>query len=250
MIIYQSQPNKCFPPISFFLSEALPKPSFEFDAQLLALDKSQCFSFQTMDHHFKPVWLDYEGMIQNARPYNAKMPRQVDNKKIHFLYGIFDETRIDKREGDFAFTVISHPVDRLYDVFYFAKATLAKKTLCPNKIGEIVKSINPRFEFPKTLEVFIDTFIAGQGVLTFDKYELSPNIYRQQKSFEMFNFVGLVEKMGQTLGRLGHYLNVDFPMNDDLYESQTNIDKTYRRDEVEKIMKDDIEKYEEIVYYF
>lgn len=46
---------------------------------------------------------------------------------IDFLYGVFDGDLVDKRDGDFVFTILSDPVRHIFDLFDYLRSSTASR---------------------------------------------------------------------------------------------------------------------------
>ena len=242
MIIYQAQPNKCFPPLTKELVRELKVPFCEFGIHLESTDKQKAYSLHNHGLDQKKFWLAPEEFKDQELPYSLKTPRMHNGQELGLVYGLFDEWRIDYQPKDFVFTFISHPVSRVYDLFYFCKRYLDKESCFGNFGLEIFQFIDSHFQFPDSLEEFIDKFIAVKGDFSLNNFRLSNNMLRQQKSFENYSFIGIVEKTEESIDKLNSLLNIKIKVTEEFVSEPPQ--ENYRISDLEKLLAEDILVYE------
>jgi hypothetical protein len=136
MNIYQAQPNRAFPCILPFISLANKEPiGYEFSTQ---------FSFNTKEAHESLssknyIQYDYEKTpprYLNEESFNPilirlKNKNQIENIKfneeIDYLHGLYETKYFKKKEDDFSFTIIDHPVNQIINIFYYIKYQITSK---------------------------------------------------------------------------------------------------------------------------
>lgn len=246
VIIYQAQPNKCFPPLCQALVNQLGVPYCEFGIHLESLDRQWAHRVHNEGRDQEGFWLSPQEFREQALPYRIRTPRWFNGQALGFVYGLFDEWRIDREPGDFVFTIISDPVNRVYDLYYFWERFLQKQSCNGNQGAEILCSISSGFSFPQSMRAFVDLYLAAEGVAQIGSYRISANMLRQQRSFEMFDYVGIVERIDATLEFLSRRLGVVLAPSP-AYTSRVISDRDYRRGELEVLLADDLAVYQQFL---
>lgn len=174
--------------------------------------------------------------IWNLRPDCIPLSKGLD-----LLYGPFPPSLIPK-VSNFCFSFIEHPVDRIYQLYAYIELQLK---LEPTNSNFIVFS-NIRY---KSVESFVDSILEegkqfkvvanlGDSVL----YETYYETVFQFKDLRVFDFVGFVEKMEESLLKINKILSIDLKFDSKMLPFKLPY-SNYRRRDLEILLKDDIESY-------
>lgn len=209
--------------------------------------------------------------FDNRFPSNTYLSEEEQQQEIPFLYGLFSSERLldFKKETDFSFTFIDNPVDSVYNLYRYTKFVYSsgfdefKYSYYgdPDLIGDIdyqgrnYVHYYELFERNDTMEKFIDSFINAECKWVHKFFYFPITIYeegsgRLSKLYKNHNFYGLVNtknnliKSIEKLNNFPIFKRNNFTMDVNLFKSYFESDKpqdnTYRRKDLEYLMKDDL----------
>ena len=176
-------------------------------------------------------------------------------------------------KGDFSFTFLDHPVSQVYNIYYYLN--FLRKRLY-NIIGypykkeerplnqESVSLQNILYcHFKKlypTIENYIDNFIKFKGQFIFNNYGVKFNLFPEHfgeytKGYKEHDFYGIIDSNENALKSLNILNNSEIFKKNNLVITEEHLKKflkkssiikpiDYRKNEIEKILKDDIDFYE------
>ena len=164
----------------------------------------------------------------------------------------FDPSYFTPKEDDFYFTLIRHPVDMFYSYYHYFKDL-------PGHEDELTREM----EFEEYMDYKIKHYnlsremIRNYGLVPPKKCPIAagervhgPGIVFPQQwyniDFEKFDFVGITDEMEDTLKVLGSMtgLVLDSDTDKKINSSKAqNTDKSYRRSELEEVLKEEIRVY-------
>lgn len=206
---------------------------------------------------------------ENNVDYNKKLIEEVvpSNVKHHrfngFLYGAFDSQHLNTKENDFIFSIINHPVDNIYELYarrsrlileynnYYKNYMINQNYIpndwtCKDSFGE--KTIKMAKE-NKILseEEFIDLFLEEKTINIYCdsiKYKIIDEIifgYNPKK----LNYVGKLSNLNKCYKKINKIFNtnINFPQE---IKIKSYIGNYYRRKDLEKLFKDQVEIYENL----
>ena len=161
-------------------------------------------------------------------PKECALPNKFNTKKLELTLGAIKSNIIKGK----SFTLWQHPVNHIYDMYYYMKSI-------EECIGdELSKNLINGMKF----KTFIDNFIRNEGII-YDKLgnNLIPEFTKISKMKE-HTFVGCVEHIDDWLEKVQDHLKILIPKckQTEYTESKEN----YRRSDLEKLLKDDIELFE------
>jgi hypothetical protein len=179
--------------------------------------------------------------------------------------GVLNAERIYKEKDDFIISTIIHPVDRVYEMYYFMTTISCGKALPQmskedlkfygNKLGITTKNrdVSLRTVYQLiTMEEYIDAYIENKGVFElYDKIATDENNYRQVNVMGgNDDFIGFITDPVSIL-RTANFLNEKVNLGvrvDELLVFSKKIKEfcevnTYRRKDLERLLESDIEHY-------
>jgi hypothetical protein len=254
MVIYHTAPVRCFP----LLVECMAGHFAN------ACHFRMPFAARTPEQHRM-------GMLSGIIPYRedlAELPRRslpgngfpsdilhngidfVEEPRlrdIDFLYGIFDGRLIRRQEGDFIFTVISHPARHVYDVFRYLSYACSTTPVQVRRaeglihLDEIVREGMPGF---------VDRFLADELEIVVDgvAYDLIDDMFRF--NFRVpYDFIGVEERMDLVIDVLSDRLDVPIAPTARLLSRRSSIASTddYRFADVCAALSQEVTLYEGIM---
>lgn len=237
MILYAAQPNNFVPRLINDLRNTFKKNeeiSIEFFKDNAF---SQVYSF------WNNKFLTLDELLNNFKTtsFPINLNNFLKNKDNNFVSGILNADHIEKNKNDYFFTIISNPVDRLYEMYFFLQSIIKNNTAL--KIEEkIINFFVPNIK-RLSLNEFIDFFLDKKGNIENSNIKLCNNLFLQFKRFEKLNFIGLKENLCESLVYLNNTLNINLKINDYKKFLNTGIQHNYRRSEVENLMNEDILNY-------
>jgi hypothetical protein len=184
----------------------------------------------------------------------APLPR-VDPWKlrnIEFVFGFFSERKIEKRDGDFLFTFLRHPVDRFYSGYFYAHFRV-NNPRPDSRFG--LPKVDYRRRFPEAAalldldqKTFVDHFLDRRGELVFHRgehlsYRLIEEAFFLPKQLDRYDFIGIMEKMDESLALLGERLGVPLRLGPRL-NAGPPPEPRCREDDIRALYADEIEIYE------
>lgn len=150
-----------------------------------------------------------------------------EGKGIEFVtsHDMFDPRHFQKRDEDFYFTFMRHPVDRCYSSIYYMKR-VTKTSLLPE-----YKRVKETWGLP--LDVLIDRLLQQPFESRYDPQSLAK-----------LDFVGVTEEMDRSLKVLNGVLGTRIK-NDERINANEGEDYSYRRDELERHFREEIKIYDD-----
>lgn len=263
MIIYQAQPNRVYPVIVDSLSRKYCN-IYGF---------KHIFNFKNLEDenlgikHDMIYYSSENFMVRSKKDnhffnkfYREGFPENNSKQDIDVIHGIFCNNKYKKNKKDFRFTFIDHPLDQVYNFFFYLKhlnSTYSK--VAKSKIGlesysghrglEDIKIysniLNNSFS---TLEDYIDNFILNGGKLECH-YNNMISYYIDEifhaSFFDEVNFCGLInteENLFKSINKLCKFLFIE-ELDMDKYKPISSITRksNYRIKELEVLLEKDIE---------
>ena len=162
----------------------------------------------------------------------------INSYQVKIIYGVFPSNRLDKN-NNFIFTLLDNPIDYVYNCFYyfnFVSKSVSRnvlKTLCGNY-------------FNISIEEFIDNFISN-GIPNFlyknSNYKIIEDIF-YCRNLNIYDLIIFRECPKIGFDKLNKITNLK------LFCPQINSSivrhNTYRRADIEELLKNDIFKYNEM----
>jgi hypothetical protein len=251
VVIYHTAPVRCFP----LLVEAMAPRfanAYHFRMPIVARNLT--------DHRF--------GMLQNVLAYDhdlVEVPRAsrpdngfphnvLDNgidfvepsslEPIDLLYGVFDGRLIRKVDDDFVFTVISHPVQHVYDVFRYL-AFVNESSQGPERYSEGVALFDDIVA--AGMEQFVDRFLAGdqEVVVGGRAFDLVDDFCRFNLDVP-YDFVGVEARIEGAVAVLSERLGITITPSEALLSRASSLasDEVYRRDDLCRSLAREVAAYE------
>ena len=254
MIIYHTAPIRCFPLLVDQMAGEF-RNSYHFRMPIRARNAA--------DHRL--------GMLRHVCAYEhtlAELPRRsVPNhgfpydvlrngidfvapallKDIDFLYGVFAGDLIKKRAGDFVFTILSHPVRHIYDLFdylSFVNSTSDADARVAEGVAlfdEIVAAGSHRF---------IDRFLAGDReiVVAGRGFDLIEDFFRFNFDVD-YDFVGVEERIADAVETLSSRLEIPIKPSERLLSRRSSIasGSRYRYEDLRRSLLPEMAKYESVL---
>lgn len=254
MVIYHTAPIRCFPLLADEMASQFAN-AYHFRMPFEALDIS--------DHRF--------GMLNNVFAYDyslRELPRKslpnngfphhiLDNgvdlveparlADIDFLYGVFDGRLISRRAGDFVFTIISHPVRHVYDLFQYI-------TFMTRNSNEGSRRSEGIVHFEETVRAgmcrFVDRFIDGDRSI-----EIGGRTFYLIEDFFRFNldvdydFVGAESQIERAISTLSDRLGISITGSERLLSRRSSLASAtdYRYNDLCSSLRTQLEKYEAVM---
>ena len=165
---------------------------------------------------------------------------------VDFLYGVFDGNLIKKRQGDFVFTILSHPVRHIYDLFdYLSFMTSTYKG--PERIAEGVYHFD--HIVASGLDRFVDRFLDGDReiVVAGRSLYLMEDFFRFNFDVD-YDFIGTEERIADTVAVLSSRLGIPIVPSERLLSRRSSIasESRYRYDDLCRCLLPELEKYESV----
>lgn len=135
------------------------------------------------------------------------------------------------------FSIIAHPIERVYDFYHLCKIIETKTSF---SVNNLIQNIFNQENL--TLENFIDTIIENNLFKT-TSLKLEEHILSIPESFKNFDFIGISEHPESTV----KFFKSQFDINiDDCDLSIKNNVSTYRKTELETLLAKELDLY----FYF
>ena len=190
---------------------------------------------------------------------------QEHRNKYNLTAGILNVEHIYKEKDDFIFSTIIHPVDRVYEMYYFMTTIACGKALPQMSTEDLkfytkqlgvatnVKNISLKSLYQLiSIEEYIDAYIENKGV-----FELYSDITTDENNYRQVNvvggnndFVGFITDpvcIMRTANYLNDKLNLNAQISDLLVFAKKIQDfctvNTYRRKDLEKLLEKDTEHF-------
>jgi hypothetical protein len=265
MIIYASQASRYFPYIKdkFLNRYTCAGFSMEF-IEKVSNDEWYGFhhacgtgdEFITAANSFNEAYKNKRRLVFDGNKHFIPLDEVRD--KFQVVYGIVNPEYVLKQSHDFVFSTIIHPVDKVYEHFFYIW-NMFNVAGFHNITDEDKKLFAGMLNGNTTLEKFIDYYIEQKGNLQFtDNIFWCDNASRQSvKADGNCDFVGVLSDLvsiTKTFAFLNKHFNIDLQLSETL-QYYTKIKQycdgnRYRRDDLCKILSDDIEEYELIKQKF
>ena len=162
---------------------------------------------------------------------------------IDFIYGVFDGGMIVKQPDDFVFTIISHPVKHVYDVFAYL-SFLDRTTTGAERQSEGVVLFEEIVS--AGLHRFVDRVIEGNRAITVDKidFEMIWELCRFNTSVA-YDLVGVEGHLPFFLAELSSRIGKAVVGTPRLLSSHSSLqmDTSYRYDDLCRSLADDVSFY-------
>ena len=263
MIIYQAQPNRLYPIIINSLSRKYSN-IYTF---------KHIFNFKDLEDenmgikHDMIYYSSEDFMVRSKKDkhfsnkfYREGFPENNSRQDIDVIHGVFCNNKYKKNEKDFRFTFIDHPLDQIYNFFFYLKhlhsiySKTEKLQTSPESYSghrgledlKIYRDIlNNSF---LTLEDYIDNFIVNKGKIKCHYNNLTCHYIDEifhSSLFNGFDFCGLInteENLFKSINKLSKFLFIE-DLDMDKYKPISSITKenNYRIKELEVLLEKDIE---------
>ena len=180
MIAYYAQPNR-------------------FHPRLLRILKQHYKSNSSIFSHITINNIQYALHLTNHQIEEITIEKILKAKSADFFSGVLHPKYNSLLQPDFSFTIISEPVNRIYQLFHIIKF-LEKEYM---KEGIIQKIFNTEC---LTIEYFIDNLLENE----YHKNVISEHIFLLPEEIETtLDFVGIAEESERTKNLLEKYLNIE-----------------------------------------
>jgi hypothetical protein len=263
MIIYQAQPNRIYPIIIDSLSRKY--------CNLYTF--KHIFNFKNSEDEnsgikHDMIYYSSENLMVRSKKdnhffskfYREGFPENNSKQDIDVIHGIFCNNKYKKNKKDFRFTFIDHPLDQIYNFFFYLKhlhsiySKTEKFEIFPESYSghrgledlKIYRNIlNNSF---LTLENYIDNFIFNKGKLKCSYNNLTCHYIDEifhASFFDEVDFCGLInteENLFKSTNKLSKFLFIE-ELDMDKYKPISSITKksNYRIKELEVLLEKDIE---------
>jgi hypothetical protein len=251
MVIYHTAPVRCFPLLVECMAGHFANP-FHFRMPFAGRSREQ--------HRM--------GMLSGIIPYGdnlAELPRRslpgngfprdvlhngidfVEESRLRdvdFLYGIFDGRLIRKQEGDFIFTVISHPARHIYDIFRYLSYACSTT---PREVQRAEGLIHFDAIVREGLPRFVDKFLGDELEIVVDgvAYDLVDDMFRF--NFQVaYDFIGIEDRMELVVEVLSDRLGIPIVPTPRLLSRRSSIASTedYRFADMCAVLSRELDLYE------
>lgn len=211
MIAYYAQPNRFHP----FLLKRIKEKYKNFDAVF---------------GHFIFEGKQYACHLSNHQIENITLERIMRVKSADFFSGVLHPKYNSLLQPEFSFTVISEPVNRVYQLYYIFK--FLEKEYKNEKIVEDIFNTERL-----TMECFIDSLLENN----YYRSKIMEHIFLLPKEVETdLDFVGIAEESNKTGKLLEEYIKVN--LND--FDFTERVDWcTYRINDIKKSLEIEIDRY-------
>jgi hypothetical protein len=241
MIIYQAMPSRLYPKTLCCISDAI------------ALYNTGIEKKQIKEFHY-PYRLCNESDYENTNNILKMIPATLKHERFEgLLYGVFATSNLNKKQEDFHFTIINHPVDQIYELFAYWNYV---KNLNISILDELSNQLS--FEerasivFKKNknllLEEYIDMVLDNESIYFYYneiKYQPMKELFHGHENIKDFNYIGKFSEIKKTFKSLSEVFDSDIKP----FDGEHTISyrgNSYKRDLLEKMFKDQIEFYENI----
>jgi hypothetical protein len=214
MIAYFAQPNR-------------------FHPFLLKLIKDKYKNFDAVFNHFNFEGKQYACHLSNHQIENVTLDRILRVKTADFFSGVLHPKYNSFLQPDFSFTIISEPVNRVYQLFYIFKF-LEKEYREEGIVKKIFNTdcINMRH--------FIDSLLVNNYYRDIIMEHIF--LFPEETETEL-DFVGVAEESDKTGQLLEKYINIDLTR----FNFNERIDKcAYRIDDIRVSLAEQIDRYKRL----
>jgi hypothetical protein len=251
MIIYQAMAGRLYPKVTYSILNSIPS------------------IMQVTEFHY-PYQLIDSKFYTDADNIMEMIPRDLKHLRHDgFLYGVFPTCNLNKKNEDFLFTILNHPVDNIYELYTYWKFTrrgegprVTEKVIWDSQSKEttIEKGWRPLYTPERkvyrssqdySLEEYIEKILNYEIIILEYgnvQYEFMKEMFYGFENIKNFNFIGKYSDLNHSFKKLSKIFNCEiknlphpFSKND----SKTNayIGDQYKRNELEELFKKEIEFY-------
>jgi len=262
MIIYTTSASRYFPYIKDKFREKYK--AIGYSAEFINRESETEWQSFHLGCGKEPEYITSADSIRDA--YNERRSlRLIDGKHYHYfdsdirdnyemVYGILDVERVYKEPGDFAFSTILHPIDKVYENYYYIWHILNVKGFhnIPEHDATFFRDSLIEMSGGDSLECFINVFIERRGMLELIENATWCRCAAIQTATADGNcdFVGVLDNPANILKSfqfLSSKFNIDLQVSDVIsrykkieeYCSQN----TYRRRDLEKVFERELYDY-------
>lgn len=191
-----------------------------------------------------PINFEPPGALYRVDPWKLR--------NIEFIFGFFSGEKIEKRPGDIVFTFLRHPVDRFYSAYFYTHHRVSNPRP-DSRFG--VPLVDYRRRYPEAAALlnldqksFVDHFLETRGELVFHRanglsYRLIEEAFFLPRNLERYDFIGIMEKMDESLAQLSEVLGVPLQIGPRL-NAGPPPEPRYREEEIRELYAEEIEIYE------
>lgn len=192
------------------------------------------------------------------------MPKNLKHNRFDgFLYGAFDSEHLNTKENDFIFSIVNHPVDNIYELYarrsrlifeyndYYKnhsanKNYVPKNWTCKHQFGDTTIKLAKENKMLSE-EEFIDSFLEEKEInIYFDsiKYKIIDEIIFGYNPKQL-NYIGALSNLNKCYKKINEIFNanINFPKE---IQIKSYVGNYYRRKDLEKLLKDQIEIYQNL----
>jgi hypothetical protein len=229
------------------IHERIHLKSTAFSNIITSNDRKKIYPLYLTGYGFYNFLLAKDNFIQTDN--TGKINFNTFFKDSEFVSGIFDPNIVLKQQKDTLLSIITNPVTRVYEMYFFAKIARENKTHRPIIIDpEIYKYFYSYDINEMTLEQYIDKFIEYDGNINKGNIAVCHNLFRQYNLTSDLNFVCTTSS--KSLKRGFKFINDLFKIDLNITECQYMLPRSntcsYRIKEIEKILAYDIEIYKTV----
>lgn len=262
MIIYTTSASRYFPYIKDKFREKYK--GIGYSAEFINCDSDTEWQGFHLGCGKDPEYITSADSIADAYRERRAL-KHINGKNYHYfdseirdnyelIYGILDVERVYKEPGDYIFSTIMHPIDKVYENYYYIWHILNVKGLhnIPGHDAKYFRDLLIAQGGGDTLEHFIDVFIEYKGLIKFfgNSTWCRSAAIQTATADGSCDFVGVVDNpinILKTFRFLNSKFGVELQISDALprykkieeYCSQN----TYRRRELEKIFERELYDY-------
>jgi len=253
MIVYHTAPIRCFPLLVEQMATLFAN-SYHFRMPIRAANEAD-HRFGMLNHVVAYQWslieLPRRGVPDNGFPYDVLRngidfvdPASLED--IDFLYGVFDGDLIRKRDGDFVFTILSDPVQHIYDLFDYL-SFVNRTATAEDRVDEGIALFDDIVA--AGMGPFVDRFLDGDREIVVEgrSFYLIEDFFRFNPRVE-YDFVGTENRIADAVAELSSRLGVQIVPSDRLLARRSSIasGSRYRYDDLRHSVREELEVYESL----
>jgi hypothetical protein len=246
MIIYQAMAGRLYPKILDSILDGIDLYDPDIENK------------QIKEFHY-PYLLCNENDYRDSNDILKMIPATLKHERFEgILYGVFSTSNLNKKQEDLHFTIINHPVDQIYELFAYWNFATNKKFLDEaNKLSldainklSLDERISMVFKANQyhSLEEYIDMILNDIPIYFYYngiKYQPIKELFYGYENIKDFNYIGKFSEIKKTCKSLSELLDCYIkPFNEEQITSYRG--NYYKRDLLEKMLKDQLEIYESI----
>ncbi len=209
MIAYYAQPNR-------------------FHPFLVKLIKTR-YNVSALFNHFKENGVDKAVHLSNHQIEDITPEKILNLKTSEFFCGVLHPKYNVILQPDLSFTIISNPVNRIYQLYYIMKKL--EEMYCNEGIIYSLYNIHNL-----SMEKYIDITLENN----YFRERVAEHIFLLPKETESLDFVGVAEESDITKQHVQKILNMD--LNNFNFEERTDF-CTYRIKDIERSLQPEIDRY-------